>query len=239
VEGELFLRNSDIALPDTVSVNIALPYVLRKKDHVKVIKLIQIAERRSEVTGFLIRNLEEYQLLKEYGYQGDIVLDAGIYVWNEESLRFWKDKVGVITCPHELNKKEWLDLFFKNTIEKIVYARLPMMITANCISKTSGNCLKGNLTSIASIHDRYKKTFPVMIQCNYCTNVILNTVPMSLHSKECRKWYDSVTKRIHFTIETADEVRDILRFFADVQNNHTTEPPFKEYTAGHEKRGVE
>ena len=78
-----------------------------------------------------------------------------------------------------------------------------------------------------------------MVQCNYCMNIILNSVPLSLHSKECQKWYDSVTKRTTFTIENAKEVRDILNFFRDIQNGIMAEPPFKEYTTGHEKRGVE
>ena len=239
VESELFLRTPDITLPDTLPVFIALPYIMRKKDHTKVKKLIDLARERKEIAGVLIRNTEEYQLLNEENFAGQIISDAGVYVWNRESLNYWKDKVQVLTCPHELNKREWQNLFSEYTVEKNVYARLPMMVTANCISKTSGNCLKGNRTSVAQIKDRYQKTFPVMVQCNYCTNIILNTVPMSLHSKECRKWYDSVTKRISFTIETAEEVNNILHFFENVENNSASEPPYKEYTAGHEKRGVE
>ena len=84
-----------------------------------------------------------------------------------------------------------------------------------------------------------KKNFPVIIQCNYCMNIILNSVPLSLHNKECVKWYESVTKRISFTMEAYGEVEKILKFFSDIDNGKEVQPPYEEYTTGHEKRGVE
>ena len=92
---------------------------------------------------------------------------------------------------------------------------------------------------MAYLTDRYKKKFPVIIQCNYCMNIILNSVPLSLHSKDCLKWYEKVSKRISFTTESAVEVKQILDFFADIDQGRSVPPPFSEYTSGHEKRGAE
>ena len=212
---------------------------MRKKDQGLLKKLLAIAGSRLDIEGMLVRNLEEYQFLKSNGYAGKIITDAGVYVWNVETIDFWKDKVDGITCPVELNKKEWQTLFRDCNVEKQVYGRLPMMITANCISKTSGKCLRGNSSSIAYLTDRYKKKLPVIIQCNYCMNIILNSVPLSLHNKECVKWYDTVTKRLSFTTEETREVEKILKFFSNIYNGKELQPPYEEYTTGHEKRGVE
>ncbi len=239
VESDLFLRDAEIGLPQNIPTYIALPYVMRMKDKGTIQKLVQIAEDRTEIDGILVRNLEEYQFLTEKKFSGQIITDAGIYIWNQESLDFWKDKIHTFTCPIELNKREWQELFAECSVEKTVYGRIPMMITANCISKTGGKCLKNNSSSVLYLTDRYKKKFPVIVQCNYCMNIILNSIPLSLHSKDCLKWYDTVTKRISFTIEEADEVNNILNFFTDIHNGMMPQTPFQEYTTGHEKRGVE
>ena len=239
IESDLFLRNSELALPEKISNFIALPYVMRKKDQDVLKKFLEIANSRSDIEGMLIRNLEEYQYLKSNGFAGKMITDAGVYMWNAETIDFWEDKVDGISCPIELNKKEWQTLFRDCNVEKNVYGRLPMMITANCISKTSGKCLRGNCSTTAYLTDRYKKKFPVIVQCNYCMNIILNSVPLSLHNKECVKWYDSAMKRLSFTIEETEEVEKILKFFSDIYNGKEVQPPFDEYTTGHEKRGAE
>lgn len=239
IESDLFFRNPELVLPTEVSNFIALPYIMRKKDQDLLKKLLAIANSRSDIAGMLIRNLEEYQFLKSNGYAGKMITDAGVYMWNDVTIDFWKDKVDGITCPVELNKKEWQTLFRNCNVEKNVYGRLPMMITANCISKTGGKCLRGDCSTTAYLTDRYKKRFPVIIQCNYCMNIILNSVPLSLHNKECLKWYDSAAKRLSFTIEEIGEVEKILKFFSHIHNGKEAQPPYEEYTTGHEKRGVE
>lgn len=239
VEGDLFLRNPQLKLTAPCEYFIALPYILRLREEADVRKLISVAEMRDDITGILFRNPEEYELLKTCDYSGKLVSDAGVYVWNNESKAFWKDKVDTITCPIELNKREWQSLFNDIIVEKNIYGKLPMMVTANCLAKTSGKCLHADKPSVSYLTDRYKKKFPVIVHCNYCMNIVLNAVPMSLHSKECMKWYDSVIKRIAFTTESSDETAKILDFFSAITLGRDAQPPYNEYTAGHEKRGVE
>ena len=59
------------------------------------------------MTGFLVRNLESYAMLKEMGLTKFCVLDASMYVWNDEAAAFWREE-GVLrnTIPLELNQKE-------------------------------------------------------------------------------------------------------------------------------------
>lgn len=64
-------------------------------------------------------------------------------------------------------------------------------------------------------------------------NIIYNTVPLSLHQM-ISKWEGRVDLRMDFTLESGDEVRALLDAFWK-----GAPLPLKEYTTGHEKRGVE
>jgi len=240
IESDILLNKPNQNLPKNIDhIYVALPYILRNKDLAKMREIIDIASKRPQIKGMLVRNYEEYEYLKSISYSGSIVTDAGVYVWNHSAYEFWENKVQRITCPIELNQYEWTSLFKNRPVEKIVYGRLPMMITANCISKTSGCCLHGQDFSVGWLSDRYKKKFPVMLQCKYCYNILLNSVPLSLHGKEQRKWYDKVQKRLVFTIENGNETKRILDYFLRSENDTSLQLPYQEYTTGHEKRGVE
>lgn len=65
-------------------------------------------------------------------------------------------------------------------------------------------------------------------------NIIYNSVPLSLHG-EMDKWKHSANLRLDFTVETAGETKAVAEYFGGIR----TELPYKEYTTGHEKRGVE
>lgn len=238
VESELLLHNYDIvAYLAAYPLYIALPYVMRKKDYPLIKDLLSKSSKLSN-KGFLIRNLEEYAFLQNIQYKGEIRGDAGIYVWNEHSLDFWSHRLSGIQCPLELNKKEWKSLFERVGMEKLFYGRIPMMITANCVAKTTGNCMKHTQENLlAHITDRYNKQFPVVLSCNYCTNIIYNSVPLSLH-KDFKEQNASIIKKLQFTTETAEETFEILKFFLKISSEELTEPPYKEYTTAHEKRGV-
>ena len=133
-----------------------------------------------------------------------------------------------------------------------------MMVTANCLRRTAGECGKGKENrEIVSLTDRYRKEFPVLINCRHCMNIIYNSVPFSLymeerhsmeekhsmkekHSKEGRAgerepvgWKGRVDPRMDFTLESPEEVKRLLdAFFRGMPF------PLKDYTTAHEKRGA-
>jgi len=216
---------------------ISLPYCLREKDYEKITKLLQFAQEHG-AKGFLVRNIEEYAYLKEKGYCGEIHGDAGLYIWNREALAFWQERLTGFSAPMELNRKEWSTLFNGYCFEKAVYGRIPMMITANCIAKTTDQCRKGRGNTIGELIDRCQKHFPVVFDCFYCMNIVYNTVPLSLH-KDILANKTSFTKRLLFTTESQQETYTILNFFERVAAGEMPALPYKEYTTAHEKRGVE
>ena len=123
--------------------------------------------------------------------------------------------------------------------EKIVYGHIPMMVTANCVFKTTGKCLKQTGGSdLTRISDRYRKKFTVAANCMHCMNIIYNSVPLSLHMS-LDKWKDSAAYRIDFTVEDYKMSLAIMEYFLEVINGKNGNLPYTEYTTGHEKRGVE
>lgn len=237
VESELLLSENWNTIISSELIYVALPYCMRQKDIPILDKLIAIIKQQG-YNGCLVRNIEEYGYLKKIGYEGAVIGDASLYVWNSYSKFFWRDRMDGLTCPVELNKKEYTRLFDDISYEKVVYGRLPMMITANCVKKTMGKCTGEKSEEYAVLTDRYQKKFPVKQNCAYCYNIVYNSVPLSLH-KELEKGVEYPMKRLVFTVENAEETKVVLNYYKSLSEGETTELPFYEFTTGHEKRGVE
>lgn len=240
---------------------IALPYIVRQKD---ILYLQTLLPALQVADGVLVRNAESYYWLISKGYQGKINTDAGIYTFNRRTLAFWQEKADICCLPYELNKKELRRLtegkeqtgYQQNTqgvlaeqtglqikdshTEQIVYGRIPLMLTANCVAKTLGGCRKGSVEEKKSIvlTDRYHKQFPVETRCEQCYNIIYNTVPLSLHEKVLTANL-TYPVRVQFTVESAKETKEVLIFWKNILQGNAVKPPYTEYTLGHEKRGVE
>lgn len=222
---------------------LALPYVVRRTDMAFLRTLFPVMQ---EADGCLVRNPEAYAWLKEMGYEKEVALDAGLYCFNQKTLNFWREKANSICLPYELNGKELKKLTEDALLEKegkvfeqVVYGRLPLMISANCIARTTDGCQKNTKSKICYfLKDRYKKVFPVMADCRYCYNVIYNSLPISLHDKILQGRM-SYCMRLTFTTEDYEETIKVLDFFKEVFRGVQIKPPYQEYTKGHEKRGVE
>lgn len=236
-----------------IAVWAALPYILRVGDR-RIMEQALEGYSRGEIQGFLIRNLEEYGWLRRNVAPGNraaaqearFQLDHTVYVWNSMTAAFWMERGCGLTCPLELCGREWETL--RRSIrgmtaqpacrpEKLIYGRIPMMVTANCIAKTSGKCLRSQAgRSEGMLTDRYRTRFPVEICCDVCMNVIYNSVPLSLHGESvlCRE----ESPRLSFTVESGREMGRIIDFFTGVIQGKPKERPYKDYTTGHEKKGV-
>lgn len=224
---------------------IALPYILRASDLLYLERLYTLAEDNPAVfSGFLVRSMEGMGFLVEKHYQGRLYADAGLYLWNLEGLACLQPFISGFCLPLELNEREQRTLLSSDIpCEKIIYGRIPMMITANCVAKTTGGCLKGTTgNSTLQLIDRYKKQFPVCLNCTHCMNIIYNSVPLSLHGQP-EGWQKKTAMRLDFTIESSREMLDIIAFFTKIRDAGRAARlpalPYKDYTTGHEKRGVE
>lgn len=195
--------------------------------------------------GLLIRAFEEIQWMREEQISFSASFDASVYAWNHGAVHTLKEEqAAFITAPWELNSRELEPVFEACRreglpAELIVYGRAPMMVSAQCITKTVKGCSK--CPSFLWMKDRTGARLPVQNHCAFCYNTILNPLPVSLHG--CA---DSVKRlapeglRLCFTIETGEETKAVLNAFAaEFIRGENAEPPFTEFTRGHFRRGVE
>ena len=200
------------------------------------------------MTGFLVRNLESLSRLKNRGLLGKCVLDHSLYTWNDEAVRFW-EKQGVLrnTVPLELNEKELRHRQNKGS-EMLIYGRLPLMISAQCVRKNTIGC--NHQEEKVWLKDRYEKEFPAVCCCDPwktgntkgkgpCYNIIYNSLPYGLPGEADKVRNLGVScVRLSFTIESAREAGKILKDFTVAYSGGRISGNY-EFTKGHFKRGAE
>ena len=192
----------------------------------------------AEWDGLLIRNYESYAFLKNHEYTGNIVTDYNLYQFNRYAKEFWKnEKIESTTAPLELNFKELKEVGMENS-ELVVYGYFPMMISAQCVKKTTEGCKKEK--GQVFIKDRYHKQFAVKNNCDYCYNIIYNTAPVVLTDQKVEIIeLNPKAIRLHFTTENRQSMRRIMALYNEVfcKDGQAIEPDF-EFTRGHFKRGI-
>ena len=212
-------------------IYLVMPYIFRERTR----KQYEAAYNRifgAGWDGILIANYESFAFLKEHGYTGRIMTDYNLYEFNQESRKFWKEKgVFEFTAPVELTERELQDLRVKDG-EVIVYGYLPMMVSAGCIQKTTRGCQKKS--GQTTITDRYRNSFVVKNECDYCYNILYNYVPLYLGDRMEEVYQIGPGRiRLMFTTERQQEVRQILSAYFEGK-----ELPEGPYTRGHWKRGI-
>lgn len=218
-----------------------MPRIFRQ-DTQDLFKTEGAAEKLEGYDGVLVSAFEEYGWLASMGYGQDMILDHNMYTFNSEARRFWREK-GIFrdTAPAELNARELAQRGCAGS-EILVYGRLPVMVSAQCLLKTNGRCLKQQGgKKVCRLTDRMGKTFPVSAECRYCYNIIYNSTPLVLldYAGEIKKLHPG-SIRLSFTIEDRQEtvltVKEYIKAFYYGQKAHN---PFQDFTKGHFKRGVE
>ena len=214
-----------------IDVYIGLPRIDRKNFD----ELIKI-----DADGVMIRNMSQLAKLKSMHYNGKILSDYNCYAFNNLSVKaILSEGVSELTYPIELNEKELQNLELDGG-ELIVYGRIPLMISANCVNRTMDVCTKPN-GGFTLISDRKKAKLPVLACCKYCYNLIFNNVPIYLIDK-----IDSVKAiapsycGVIFTDEKASQVKKVIKdAVLTVKKDKKLSPPDKGFTRGHFTRGVE
>lgn len=186
--------------------------------------------------GTLIRNYESWYYLSKHGFDKPIITDHNLYVFNRYGKEFWKSNgAEFFTAPLELTGQELMKLDICKQ-EMIVYGYTPMMVTAQCVTSTVGECRKTSGVSVLT--DRYQNRFPAKNFCDSCFNVIYNTTPLYLgdRHKEIRRLEPGFL-RVQFSIESKEQVAGILNLLKNAFDGREYEPEF-EHTQGHFRRGV-
>ena len=180
-----------------------LPRVFRTADEQP---LREMLERHPEATSVAIGNLGHLPIVR--GLDRTLRGDFGLNVYNSRAVKFWRDRgLSSVTVSFELRWQQVRDLAKYADCEGIVYGRLPLMITENCVTKNNVGCAHG---AGSVLTDRTGAQFPV--QCAYgCRCEIENGKVLVLADKpevfRCGLRYG----RLRFTTESPEACAAILR----------------------------
>ena len=181
--------------------------------------------------------MEEPGFMETYVPGAKLYFDHGMYTFNSlASVMMEEYGASRRTIPVELNSREIAER--GGFDEMIVYGYLPMMVSAQCIRKTTEGCT--GKPELLYLKDRKGKEMPVRNQCRFCYNTIYNESPMSLLglSGEVERFAPS-SLRLNFTVEDRRTTEQVLAsFYAEYMEGRKVSAT-DNFTRGHFKRGVE
>lgn len=215
------------------------PFIFRQQTSLFYEKIMPEL-KKLPLNGIMVRSIDEIAFIKEWGNENwQMVSDSNLYTYSNEAAEYFY-RLGMIqdTIPVELNRKEILRRENSRS-EMIIYGRLPLMITAQCIHKNTLGCMHQH--KVLNLKDRYSVHFPVKNFCSECYNVIYNSLPVCLFKEDVTvKKIAPAALRLSFTTETEEETEQILTIYGDIYKNGGIlgQMPM-ECTNGHFKRGVE
>lgn len=242
MHGELLDCDSAMELCDEIrgqgrEVFLALPHIFRMNTE----ELFQKRYARilnQKFDGVLVRNLESVQFLKKCEFDGTVILDHNLYVFNQYTKMFWQNYgVERFTVPLELNRQEICKLGVENG-EMIIYGYLPVMVSAQCLTNTVSGCRKKE--GFVEMIDRLQNPFTVCNRCRECYNVIYNSTPLYLLDQKTElEELGCSSVRLQFSKETGEETEQILKAYHSIFiENHQPEQLQKKFTRGQFKRGI-
>ena len=134
--------------------------------------------------GIYVHNMNEAAwLAANKDHTGKRIAASSFYQWNTESLRTSVITFGIdaFQLPVELRPQEWEPLIKaagQVEAEAVVYGRIPLMVSAQCLNMTRGRCNPGG--GILRLRDPRGRILPVSTHCAYCYNRIWSHEPVDL-----------------------------------------------------------
>ena len=215
---------------EKITLAVTLPHVIHDNEKKRISDMLIRAQQRG-VKDALVGNIGHIQFARSHGMnvRGDFSLNA----FNSESIHVLQD-LGLksITLSHELSLTEVRHLSKPIDTELIVYGRLQLMLTENCIVR---NCT-GACTCYSSnnLVDKDGVLFPIISEYG-CRSIILS--PRKVFMADKRKVTASVgawAQRLNFTTENAIECVSVMKRYKGLKAYSP-----QGFTRGLHFRGVE
>ena len=219
-----------------------LPRVWRTADEEGLREQLRTAKERG-VECAVLGNLGHFALVR--GLDMELRGDFGLNVFNSAALRFLKEQgLSGATLSFELRHEQLRDISKCIPCEAIVYGRLPLMITENCIVANEFGCrhFKGRCDALCAdsacagapeLTDRVGERFPVL-HAYGCRSELQNGKTLWLADKPEYRKIGLTYARLRFTTESAEECVRVLRAYKG-REEYTP----KDITRGLFYRGVE
>ena len=229
------------SLPDFVGEWCAiLPRVWRDRDEPQLRAWLTHAKKLG-VTSALAGNIGHLSLLRDTGLT--IRGDYGLNVFNSRALNYLRQKGLSSAClSFELRFPQLRDIQKVIPAEAIVYGRLPLMITENCLVQNETGCRLSEAGAVVpeqapyrcpnELQDRTGAKFPLLPAYGHRTE-IQNSAPVWLADKPEWKRCGLTYARLRFTTESPEDCADIYRAYLDGS------PAPGPFTRGLYYRGVE
>ncbi len=216
---------------------LVLPHIFREKERIRYKKEVKLLQT-GNFDGFLAKSLEELTFLKENisDKKYEVRLNYNLYAFQSEAKKFFRDAgIWRFTAPVELNEEEWKE-YDVSGCDLLVYGRIPLMVSAQCVRDNILKCSKGEKTEGLTLSDRTGAAFPVRQICTSCYNVIYNSACFSLLGTGALERFQPAGYRMDFTLESREETEKVLKAFTEGKAIEGVSGPF---TKGHFRRGVE
>ena len=197
------------ALPDIAGEWCAiLPRVWRDRNEPQLQTWLAHAKKLG-VTSALAGNIGHLPLLRDAGLT--IRGDFGLNVFNSRALNYLRQKGLSSAClSFELRFPQLRDIQKVIPAEAIVYGRLPLMLTENCLIRNrTGECSCG--AGPVKLIDRKGEEFRIVRDCGTCRSVVLNGKKLYLLDKrEDLRRFGLWALRLSFTTENPGEIDTVL-----------------------------
>ena len=224
---------AETALSAGVRVGVTLPRICWDREREALDQQLSAA-RSQGVTDALVGTLDLIAPARDQGFA--LRGDFGLPVFNSQAIKELK-RMGFASCTasFELKLAQIRDLSKLIDLEVLVYGRLPLMITENCILKNrDGGCRRSCEGQNRLLVDRKGERFPVL-RAPGCRSEIFNAKRLYLADKtnDYRR-VGAWAARLSFTTESAQECLHIARQYLGQER-----PALDDITRGLYYRDVE
>ena len=211
-----YIAETDVApYLERTGFSVELPRIWRDGDEPEIRRLLSLARERG-YRGVQVHNIGQISLALESGLtpRGDL----GLNVFNTRALQFLKEMgLESAALSFELRLEQIRDIQKVLPCEAVVYGRLPLMITENCLLSNQYGCksrdLRGPCAAPHGLTDRRGEAFPVLSAWG-CRSEIQNAKTLFLADKEDWKRLGLAYARLRFTDESPAECAAALARYA-------------------------
>ena len=217
-----------------------LPRVWQDRNEAQLLEWLDRAKTLG-ITAAAAGNIGHLSILRESGLT--VCGDYGLNVFNARSLNYLQNKGLASAClSFELRGSQMRDMQKILPAEAIVYGRLPLMITENCLVQNETRCrldrngpavpASAPCRKLNTLVDRTGAAFPLLPAYGHRTE-IQNSKTMWLADRPDWKRLGLTYARLRFTTETPEECVQVFRGYL------TGAAAPGDFTRGLFERGVE
>lgn len=196
------------SIPEQTDIAAILPRVIWDSENTEIMQSLDSVYAMG-VRKVLVGNLGQISLARSRGFE--VCGDFGLNLYNSRTMDYFhKQGLQSVTASFEMTLPQIRDLRKALPTEMLVYGRLPLMLTEQCLIKNrtgACSCQSGPVKLV----DRMGEEFRVVHDPGTCRSVVLNGKKLYLLDKqrELRRlglW----ALRLMFTTENPGEVNGVL-----------------------------